>query len=283
MRFRHYSPRLGRWLERDPLVYVDGMSLYEYATSNPATGQDPTGLQQSTSAGFDCSAAIDKLMRISRAWNTRCGGPVASLSDDVNPKTIRGAAGNITGVAIGAIDETADKRLKEALKAVRDAQRRGNRGGARLGESLAQRTAARESVACKLLKSTGTKLAGNAIGVLGLAWDVETTLDAVDAGDTLGAISSGSSAAGGLLVLTGEAAAALGVESGAIALITGPGAIVIVSGAIVAAGIDAYYEHKLAKSYDPQRNGHCEQLRQKAEDQAKKIMDAGCCEECNKK
>jgi RHS repeat-associated protein len=30
VRHRHYAPDLGRWLSRDPLGYVDGMSLYEY-------------------------------------------------------------------------------------------------------------------------------------------------------------------------------------------------------------------------------------------------------------
>ena len=32
---RTYSPTLGRWLQRDPLGYVDGVSLYEYAVSDP--------------------------------------------------------------------------------------------------------------------------------------------------------------------------------------------------------------------------------------------------------
>ena len=44
VRFRTYSPTLGRWLTRDPLGYVDGMGLYEYAKSTPANLMDPLGL-----------------------------------------------------------------------------------------------------------------------------------------------------------------------------------------------------------------------------------------------
>jgi RHS repeat-associated protein len=41
---RTYSPRLGRWLQRDPLGYVDGVNLYEYARSMPTFFVDPFGL-----------------------------------------------------------------------------------------------------------------------------------------------------------------------------------------------------------------------------------------------
>ncbi len=42
VRHRHYEPGLGRWLERDPLGYVDGMGLYEYVRSRPML-VDPRG------------------------------------------------------------------------------------------------------------------------------------------------------------------------------------------------------------------------------------------------
>ncbi len=41
---RTYSPHLGRWLHRDPLGYVDGVSLYQYVCSNPIKYIDPLGL-----------------------------------------------------------------------------------------------------------------------------------------------------------------------------------------------------------------------------------------------
>ncbi len=42
-RARMQHPTLGRFLQRDPTGYVDGMSLYEYVRSNPVRYADPTG------------------------------------------------------------------------------------------------------------------------------------------------------------------------------------------------------------------------------------------------
>ena len=41
--FRSYSPDLGRWLQRDPLGYVDGANLHEYVGSDPLGWIDPLG------------------------------------------------------------------------------------------------------------------------------------------------------------------------------------------------------------------------------------------------
>jgi RHS repeat-associated protein len=48
VRFRSYSPTLGRWLERDPAGYVDGMGLYEYVRGGPIAAVDPSGLSTAT-------------------------------------------------------------------------------------------------------------------------------------------------------------------------------------------------------------------------------------------
>ena len=47
VRNRMYHAQLGRWHQRDPLGYVDGMSLYEYCGSGPIDGVDPSGLEDS--------------------------------------------------------------------------------------------------------------------------------------------------------------------------------------------------------------------------------------------
>jgi RHS repeat-associated protein len=44
---RTYSPELGRWLQRDPLGYVDGVNLYEYESGRPLKWTDPLGLMAS--------------------------------------------------------------------------------------------------------------------------------------------------------------------------------------------------------------------------------------------
>ncbi len=43
VRNRSYHPHLGRWVQRDPEGYVDGMSLYEYVGGRPGTARDPMG------------------------------------------------------------------------------------------------------------------------------------------------------------------------------------------------------------------------------------------------
>ncbi len=43
VRNRMYHPTLGRWLQRDPIGYVDGMNLYEYVRSSPVDHADPQG------------------------------------------------------------------------------------------------------------------------------------------------------------------------------------------------------------------------------------------------
>jgi RHS repeat-associated protein len=42
--FRGYSPALARFLQRDPLGYIDGPNLYEYVASMPTVATDPLGL-----------------------------------------------------------------------------------------------------------------------------------------------------------------------------------------------------------------------------------------------
>jgi len=43
VRYRYLHPRLGRWLSRDPLAYVDGLNLYAYVNNRPIFLVDPTG------------------------------------------------------------------------------------------------------------------------------------------------------------------------------------------------------------------------------------------------
>jgi len=46
VRHRSYHPRLGRWMQRDPIGYADGMGAYEYVGSHPARGLDPSGQRE---------------------------------------------------------------------------------------------------------------------------------------------------------------------------------------------------------------------------------------------
>jgi len=44
VRNRMYHATLGRWIQRDPVGYLDGAGLYQFAGSSPANALDPSGL-----------------------------------------------------------------------------------------------------------------------------------------------------------------------------------------------------------------------------------------------
>ncbi|MBI9019134.1 MAG: RHS repeat-associated core domain-containing protein [Phycisphaerae bacterium] len=51
-RFRNYCPMLGRFMQNDPLGYVDGMNQYAYCGNNPGNYIDPMGLFWANGGGF---------------------------------------------------------------------------------------------------------------------------------------------------------------------------------------------------------------------------------------
>jgi RHS repeat-associated protein len=69
VRHRVYDADIGRWTRRDPLGYVDGMSLYEYVQSQPVTATDPLGLAAATCRY--CSSA---------ALPSSCDEPVSAMA-----------------------------------------------------------------------------------------------------------------------------------------------------------------------------------------------------------
>jgi len=65
-RVRTYDPVLGRWLERDPAGYIDGLSMYWAFRSSPLGFFDPSGLAGEDSGeccGSDANDAIRKAMQ----------------------------------------------------------------------------------------------------------------------------------------------------------------------------------------------------------------------------
>ena len=68
-RHRAYDPVAGRFLQRDPLGYVDGPSLYTYAGGCPTTQTDPLGLRIMLKAG----AQGGKVEKELRAIAAKCG------------------------------------------------------------------------------------------------------------------------------------------------------------------------------------------------------------------
>ncbi|MFH1419390.1 MAG: RHS repeat-associated core domain-containing protein [Planctomycetota bacterium] len=58
---RTYSPTLGRWLQRDPLGYVDGVNQYKYVSGNPLFFVDPFGLEGDCDEGAGPSEETDPM------------------------------------------------------------------------------------------------------------------------------------------------------------------------------------------------------------------------------
>ena len=62
-RARYYDPQTGRFLQRDPLGYLPGPGLYEYAVSHPTMTRDPLGLDPDGGCdSADPNARADKEM-----------------------------------------------------------------------------------------------------------------------------------------------------------------------------------------------------------------------------
>ena len=58
-RNRFYASGLGRWVNRDPIGYVDGYNLYEYVNGMPLVGLDPSGNSKLSDFACICLNAED--------------------------------------------------------------------------------------------------------------------------------------------------------------------------------------------------------------------------------
>jgi RHS repeat-associated protein len=109
-RFRHYSPRLGRFIQRDPAGFVDGMSLYAgYFASHVRV--DPLGLDMGVNKdrfpeGIDHTPdpthsfpGLDLALAI--LWIT--GGQESWLDDEKKVRTASNVAFGVAGVAMAPI------------------------------------------------------------------------------------------------------------------------------------------------------------------------------------
>jgi RHS repeat-associated protein len=63
-RNRDYSPSLARWLEPDPIGYVDGLNVYQYEKGSPNRFRDPKGTTVNASQIISPSMAMTRIRMV---------------------------------------------------------------------------------------------------------------------------------------------------------------------------------------------------------------------------
>lgn len=134
-----YHPTTGRFLERDPDGYVDGMNRYEYVRDNPITRTDPLGTQS-----IHASAAVHA------AEVAAAEGTLVAARASQNPEAVRNAttvlqnaltrlngftqlltrspAGNVNLDTLNKMSSQASQGLKDAQRATTFYQQALNEG-----------------------------------------------------------------------------------------------------------------------------------------------------------
>ena len=122
-RHRHYSPELGRWLQRDPIGYKDSMNLFELLKGNSIERTDPLGLDSEVRTW--ASAAKDWVRRQADSAAAVAGAPIRSFQ----VYTAETAVGRVIDAAadLGAAAEMG-VRSAAARSPIPEVQDWGNRG-----------------------------------------------------------------------------------------------------------------------------------------------------------
>ena len=223
VRFRNYNPELGRWMQRDPLIYVSGAALYQYTGSSPVSLVDPLGLtEEDPSEGeSDCQRYRRQVNNIEDELRRSCPSHAESLGL---------SEGDVADIASGGLDGASARNSKNDAKIdkeIEDAKQR------HIDERTPASQRQREISALESQKSNGTpgkavgnglmKTAGTGIGALGIYADGAQFYEAAENGDTLQMIGSGSAIlinalpGGGVVGAVGEVLA-LGIDQGSIAM-----------------------------------------------------------------
>jgi hypothetical protein len=91
-RARSYDPQTGRFLQRDPAQYIDGMNLYEYVASNPLLFMDFNG--QFMTHGAITKKALDNSLTLLMLPSRSCGHQIMQKLIKANSSQDSGKAYN---------------------------------------------------------------------------------------------------------------------------------------------------------------------------------------------
>ncbi|NQY38400.1 MAG: RHS repeat-associated core domain-containing protein [Alteromonadaceae bacterium] len=151
---RIYHPKLGRFLQTDPIGYEDGMNMYAYVGNDPVNMVDPTG--EVGVPGFIIGAGLDIAIQLATGTN---------LSDiDYVQAGVAGVAG-----AVGAGIASAASKLASVAK---------------FGKAATMATNAAGNVASSI---AGTKITGGELSVAGVAANIAGGKALSEVGGAVGA------------------------------------------------------------------------------------------------
>lgn len=88
-----YNPAIGRFLERDPIGYDDGMNLYQFVRGSPVSNVDPMG----TSSLSICAneQTIDTIQEVVD-WKVAKSGRTIDITVRVSPQRVTNDNGKHT-------------------------------------------------------------------------------------------------------------------------------------------------------------------------------------------